>query len=232
MTSNPCARVKPPKKNKKEAVYLEKEDVEKLLIDLEHEELVYIALIQLYLFTGMRRGEALGLTWRDINFEKNLIDINKERIYVHNQGVIVDTPKNETSVRVIKVPTCVMELLKAWKEQQNKNRLIYGDMYFVSDWVFTNILGKPFHSDSISSWFRNFIDKNNLPKIHLHSLRHTNASLLIASGIDIKTVSKRLGHSNVQTTGVIYTHQLRMADETAADTLELLFDKKSSAANA
>jgi hypothetical protein len=71
-------------------------------------------------------------------------------------------------------------------------------------------------------------DRNGLPKVHIHSLRHTNASILIANGVDIKTVSKRLGHSNIQTTGNIYTHQIRSADELASETIDLVLGSKKT----
>lgn len=78
---------------------------------------------------------------------------------------------------------------------------------------------KPIYPGTISKWFSAFIKKNNLPPIHLHSLRHTNATLLIASGADLRTVSKRLGHSNMTTTSNIYTHAIKSADERAAKLL-------------
>ena len=227
--SNPCARVKPPRRHKAEAIYLEEEDIFRLLKCLDSVEFMYKVLINLYIFTGMRRGEALGLTWQDIRFDKNLIDINKELVYVHESGVQVDSPKNEYSKRVIKVPPSLMELLKKLQKEQEANRKLYGDKYEPSGFVFTNKLGQRLHPDTVSAWFGRFIKKNELPPIHLHSLRHTNASLLIAHGTDVKTVSKRLGHSNTQTTTIIYAHQIRTADEAAAEMLDLLINRRDEA---
>ena len=220
VSSNPCERVKPPKQNKTQAVYLDEEDLERLFTCLESAEPVYRTLITLYVSTGMRRGEALGLTWKDVNFEKSLIDINKAMVYVHNDGVKLDTPKNESSQRVIKVSPSVMVMLREWKHEQESYRSMYGDLWEETGFVFTNKLGKPFHPDSISSWFGRFIKENSLPPIHLHSLRHTNASLMIANGVDMETVSKRLGHADAQTTIKIYTHQIRTADAAAAEMLD------------
>ena len=220
VTSNPCERVKPPKQSHKRAAYLEEEDLGRLFACLESVDIVYRTLITLYVSTGMRRGEALGLTWKDVNFEKSLIDINKSMVYVHNDGVKIDTPKNETSKRVIKVSPSTMLLLREWKQTQEGYRQTYGDLYQDTGYVFTNKLGKPFHPDSISSWFGRFVRGNDLPPIHLHSLRHTNASLMIANGVDVETVSKRLGHADAQTTITIYTHQIRTADAAAAEMLD------------
>lgn len=224
--SNPCFKVKPPKVKRKEAVYLDQEEIIELLECLKTEEPVYQTLISLFIYTGMRRGEAVGLTWKDIDFEHSLIDINKERIYIPGKGVYEDDPKTEGSKRTIKVPMTLMNMLRDWKEEQQAIRIRFGDQYFVSDFVFTWIDGNPLHPDTVSKWFRDFIDKNGLPKVHIHSLRHTNASILIANGVDIKTVSKRLGHANIQTTGNIYTHQIRSADELASETIELVLGSK------
>lgn len=86
--------------------------------------------------------------------------------------------------------------------------------------MFTRDNGLPLHPDTISGWFHKFVMKNNLPDVTIHSLRHTNASLLIANGINLTTVSKRLGHANTATTTKIYAHAIRSADEIAADTLD------------
>ena len=120
-------------------------------------------------------------------------------------------------------------MLREWKEEQQAIRIRFGDQYFDSDYVFTWIDGNPLHPDTVSKWFRDFIDRNGLTKVHIHSLRHTNASILIANGVDIKTVSKRLGHANIQTTGNIYTHQIRSADEQASEVIDLVLRPKKAA---
>lgn len=224
--ANPCTRVKPPRRNRAEAVWLDDAEAMQLLDCLNSVDLVHRTLFTLYIFTGMRRGEALGLKWTDINFQKQLIDINKELIYVHKEGVKLDTPKNESSKRVIKVPRPVIDLLEEWKEAQALNKATYGDRYEDSGFVFTTQLGRYMHPDTVSSWFSRFVKAHELPNIHLHSLRHTNASIMIAKGVDLKTVSKRLGHADVQTTIMIYTHQIKTADEAASEILDEVFFRK------
>lgn len=95
--------------------------------------------------------------------------------------------------------------------------------------VFTTWDGRPIHPDTVSGWFHDFIKRHNLPEATVHSLRHTNATLMIANGTDIKTVSKRLGHATVTTTGNIYTHAIKTADERAAETLDDLFQPAKKA---
>ena len=175
----------------------------------------------------MRRGEAMGLKWECVNFETGTVDICRTRLYIRGEGVIEDEPKNETSKRVIRIPADALDVLRDWKTEQLRERMKCGSAWNQTGYVFTGWNGKPLHPDTPMAWFRDFLAQHDLPPIHLHSLRHTNASLLIANGIDIKTVSKRLGHSNVQTTGVVYAHQIKSADELAAEQFGDLLRKKA-----
>lgn len=217
---NPCTRVEPPKAEKKEADYLDEIQAAQLIECLQDEPLQYRTIILTLLYTGMRRGELCGLTWSDIDFKNGLIDINKTSLYLPEQGIFDDRTKTQSSNRVIKVSSEVIEILKQHKLEQAKTRFLLGDRWTESGKVFTQSEGKPIHPDTITGWFAQFIQRHNLPPIHLHSLRHTNATLLIAGGADLRTVSKRLGHSNMTTTGNIYTHAIQTADERAADLLQ------------
>ena len=183
-------------------------------------------MITLFIYSGMRRGELLGLKWSDIDFNSGHIQILRAILYTPDRGVYEDTPKNEKSKRSITVPASVLSLLKEHKLKQNKNRMQVGNRWVDSNYVFTSWDGKPFHPDTISSQFKKFIKRNNLPDVHLHSLRHTNASLLIASGTDLRTVSNRLGHAQLSTTGNIYAHAIKSADEMASNALENMLNKK------
>lgn len=217
---NPCRRVEAPKIEKKEAAYLDEVQAQELLNCLQSEPLQYRAIITLLLYSGMRRGELCGLEWSDIDFKNNIIDISRTSLYLSDRGVFDDETKTETSKRVIKIPSVAMDLLKEHRLQQTKELFKLGDKWIKSNKVFTQWNGKPIHPDTLTGWFAKFVKKNNLPPIHLHSLRHTNATLLIASGADLRTVSKRLGHSNMTTTSNIYTHAIQSADERAAELLE------------
>ena len=93
-------------------------------------------------------------------------------------------------------------------------------MQETSDRVFCDDYGKAISPDYISQWCYKFVRRNNLPLVHIHSLRHTNATLLIAGHVPLRTVSSRLGHAQLSTTGNIYTQAIKSADEAAADTLQ------------
>ena len=217
--SNPASRVEAPKAERKEARYLDEKQAAELLQCLQGEPLKYRTMITLLLYSGMRRGELCGLEWSDVNFADGLVDINKSSLYVTGKGRIDDKTKTFASKRVIKLPHPVLELLDQHRKSQLTERLAAGDRWVDSGKLFTQWNGKPIYPGTITSWFAEFLKQHDLPTISIHSLRHTNATLLIASGTDLRTVSKRLGHSNMTTTGNIYTHAIQTADERASDTL-------------
>jgi len=221
---NPAGRVKPPKVKKKQAGYYNEKQAGALLEALETEPLKYKVLVILALATGARRGEVMGLEWKDVNFETDTIEVRQVSQYLPEKGIFVKEPKNETSKRVISIPASVMDLLKTYRKEWLENRLLMGDLWQGSEMLFTSWDGKPMHPDTITSWFIKFLKRHNLPHIAFHALRHTSASLLIAEGVNLKSVSRRLGHSNISTTGDIYAHALRSVDQEAAAKLDNLFN--------
>lgn len=218
--SNPCERVDPPKVENKEAVYLDEEQTAQLLEALEGESLQHQVIVKLLLYTGMRRGELCGLEWDDIDFDSSTIRVQRSSLYMSGVGVFTDETKNESSQRVMKVSDEAIEMLRVFRTAQRKERLRLGDQWQDSGRIFTTWNGAPIRPDTITGWFHKFIAKSGLPPIHVHSLRHTNASLLIAAGTNLQTVAKRLGHANTTTTSKIYSHAIKSADEAAAETLQ------------
>lgn len=230
--SNPCSRVQPPKAEHKEARYLDDIEAMTILEKLELEPLKYRTLFTLLLYSGMRRGEICGLTWEDVNLDNGIIDINKSSLYLPGKGVFDDKTKNVSSTRSIKIPSCVLSLLVDWKREQTFDMFRQGSAWIgertEARKIFTQTNGKPIHPCSVTDWFEKFIIRYNLPSACVHSLRHTNATLMIASGVDLRTVSKRLGHAQMSTTANIYTHAIRTADELASETIENILRPTSS----
>ncbi len=263
--SNPAARVKPPKVKKNQAKCFDEDQMLILLDALDQlplDFLKYRVIVDLALGTGLRRGEIMGLEWKDINLDLCTLEVRQASQYLPGQGCFIKDPKNETSKRLISVPAATIALLKKWKAQQAAQRLKVGDLWHDKNekgeeecWVFITWDGHRMHPDTISKWFPEFVrkimihkacngfmqkedychhcDKKvtqkdiiRLPKLSFHSLRHTSATLLIAEGTDIREVSGRLGHSNTSTTGDIYAHFLKKADQAAAEKLDNLMTRR------
>ena len=218
--SNPCSRVVLPKNKRKEAVYLDEDQAAQLLQALEGESLQHQVIVKMLLYTGMRRGELCGLEWKDIDFERAVISVRRSSLYLSGKGVFEDETKNETSERCMKVSDDVIAMLRIWRAEQAKERLRLGDQWQDNDRLFTAWNGAPIRPDVITAWFHKFVTKNGLPPIHVHSLRHTNATLLIAAGTNLTTVAARLGHANTTTTSKIYAHAIKSADQAAAEALQ------------
>lgn len=232
IASNPCSRVSAPKAERKEARFLDEKQAQDILQALSQEALKYRALFTLLLYSGMRRGEICGLSWLDIDFQECIIDINKSSLYLSGKGVFDDKTKNASSMRSIKIPGFVIDLLQEWRKEQLQEMFALGSAWKGSfdgkGKVFTGNEGKPLHPCTVTNWFEKFLKRHNLPEISVHSLRHTNATLMIASGVDLRTVSKRLGHAQMSTTANIYTHAIRSADERASQTIENILNTKKA----
>lgn len=182
-------------------------------------------MFTLLIYCGMRRGELLGLEWKDINFDTNVLSINRTSQYTNEKGIYTDDVKTASSRRSMKLSDEVTELLKEYKVWQDEKRLAIGDKWTDTDRLFTQWNGLPMSLSTPYKWLQDFTKKNNLPKINIHSLRHTNATLLIRQGVNVRTVAGRLGHSVTSTTLNIYSHELQSADAAAADSLSNIFKK-------
>lgn len=192
-------------------------------------------LFHIALFGELRRGEIVALTWDDIDFDANSIKINKSSSHVDRQ-VITKDPKTSTSNRTIKLPAFVMQLIKDWKLEQNKYRISIGDQWNGTNHIFIQTDGRQMYPSTPTATFKKILiqynktiekEKDKLPMITLHGLRHTSATLLIAENIDVKTVSSRLGHAQTSTTMDIYAHALKQMDEKASNALEEAFNRNA-----
>ena len=220
---SPMKMVKPPKAARNVASFYNDEEVFTLiehLNRLDESQFKYKVLTMLALFTGMRRGELVGLEWRDIDFDKRTIEICRTSQYLPGKGVFTKEPKTELSNRTITIPVSIVELLKDYKLHQEKYSQRLANLWKPSDRLFTTWNGDPMNPDTVTDWFGKFIKTHNLPHVTFHGLRHTNVSLLIADGVDIRTIASRVGHANPTTTLNLYSHMLKKSDQMAADRLE------------
>jgi len=197
---NVCARVKAPSVKQKEAKYLDDVQVAKLFNYLEEAPFEYRVLIHLLLYTGLRRGELLGLKWADIDFDNSLLHVRRTLLYLPGRGLFEDDPKTVASNRVMKISEGMIATFRSYKAWQAEKQLIMGDKWQDNGYLFTRWNGEPMRPDTVSDWFRKFVKKTDLPPVSLHSLRHTSATLQLMNGIPIRTVSARLGHAKTSTT--------------------------------
>ncbi|MDK2961745.1 MAG: tyrosine-type recombinase/integrase [Eubacteriaceae bacterium] len=223
-------RVELPKTQRKEPVYMDDKEALELLELLEEEPIKYKLAVNLLIFSGLRRGEIVGLKWSDIDYDGQIISVRRALKYVPGKGIFEGDPKTFKSIRSIKLPDFIFELLKTYKVWQLEERIKVGDRWQDNDYIFTKWNGEPMNLDTIGGYLKKFTNKHNLKPVHMHSLRHTNATLLIANGVDLKTVSSRLGHADLSTTGNIYTHAINAADAKASDALENILIKNPSKA--
>lgn len=223
LLDNPCRRVQAPKITRKKGVALSSEETIYLFECLADAPEKYRTAITILIYTGLRKGELCGLKWNDVDLERGVLTINRGLEYLPSVGLYEEEPKTENGTRSIKLPSPALEVLKGHKKRQTEDRFALGDRWKNTGYIFTKWDGEPMHPDSLYQWFSSFVKKNDLPPITLHSLRHTNASLLIASGVNLATVSKRLGHADTAITARIYTHAIKEADAVAAEALENLF---------
>lgn len=158
-------------------------------------------------FTGMRVGELLALTWKDIDFNDNYIKINKTLARGKNRRLYVEQPKTKNSKRDIPVDDETMNILKKWRLEQRKWLLTLGiNTLSKNQLVFSNQKNEYLQLSKPRKWLEVIIKQNNLKRITIHGLRHTHASLLLEAGANIKDVQERLGHSSIQITMDLYIH--------------------------
>jgi len=170
----------------------------------------------LLLTRGLRRGELCGLRWSDVDLDGGVVRINRTRVVVDGKAAD-STPKTTAGRRTVPLDPHLVALLRTHKARQAAEKLAAGPAYEDSGWLVADELGAPYYPDSISEWFEKAAKAAKLPRIRLHDLRHTAASLMLASGVPVKVVSEMLGHSSPTITLSIYAHVMPgMAEEAGA----------------
>ena len=219
---NAAAKATPPKAIKKDPNYFQPESISDILEALESEPLKWRLIVQLMIVTGCRRGEIMGLRWEKIDFDTGRVRIDRALLYTKSRGVYEGSTKT-ADIRTLTLPRETMELLRQHRVDQLRLRLANGDRWIDSGYVFTRDNGDRMNPDSITGWLKDFSTRHSLPHINPHAFRHTVASVLLANGTDIVTVSKQLGHASVTTTENFYSHIIEenkaKASECIADVL-------------
>ena len=219
ISENPCNFIKSPKSNVVSQTRVAQEPYSKeeikLLIDGLNGHRIEIPIL-LMLTVGLRFSEMAGLRWQDINFNKNTITVNQVLFYEKGK-ILFKEPKTEGSVRTVSVPVELMTKLKKLKVKHNQYKLEgileYDDIVCLNSKL-TPLLGYP-----LLHAFRKLTKSIGIRCIRLHDLRHTHATMLVLAGVDFKTISNRLGHTDIKITLNRYSHVLDEMDRKASENI-------------
>ena len=219
---NPMRAVSPPKKRQREAKFYTPEQLGVLLAKAVGTRLELPMFICAYL--GLPRGELCGLRWSDVDLEHKTITIENTRTQAGKKEIEKGT-KTASSTRTLYLPDTLCDMLKAAREHQQACRAEYKNAYDDNDYVVVMEDGRPFRPNYLSELFGKFLADNDLPKIVLHDLRHTFASLSNQAGIPAYNIGKALGHSTPATTQKIYTHLLDRTHTQAIEGVAAIADE-------
>jgi integrase len=227
---NPCHDIptgERPHREKRKVDFLTPDQSKKFLADLERDApLRWRCMMMLFINSGIRRGEACGLQWQDIDLDKRTLSIQRNvtvSSIKYAGGVNIGTPKTESAVRTLPLSAAVCDVLREWKADQTAG---FGVTLLPRAYVFSQDTDpyKPMYPSSPTAWLKRFLSSHDLPDMSPHDLRHTCGALLIASGASVKVVQDTLGHADPETTLSFYTgtttEMLRSAADNLADILK------------
>jgi len=173
-------------------------------------------LFHLVAYRGLRRGEAAGLAWEDVDLDAATLAVRRQRVQI-GWKVIEDDPKSEAGGRTVALDAGTVAALRACRRAQRAERLEWGSGWVDSGKVFTRENGEPLHPATITDRFHEIVGAADLPPVRLHDLRHGAASLMLAAGVDLKVVQETLGHSSIMLTSDTYTSVFPAVAAAAAD---------------
>ena len=224
LTDNPCSRVTLPKKEQSEKKIYTKEQTEKFLELLQGEPLKYRLFFTILTYSGLRKGEMLGVEYKDIDWQNRTIKISRTSLYTPQKGIYTDTTKTARSKRYVRLSQFLMTMLQEHKDEQDRERERLGELWEDNDRLFVKWNGKPMNPHTPYEWLDGFCKKNDLPFYGVHHYRHLFASLAISEGVDIVTVSGALGHTNPNVTLGVYSHIIQDVQDKITNALENALD--------
>jgi integrase len=223
VTKNVCRLKKAPKVAESEMVIVQDVPgfVGKLRSSNSGRRLFVPAMVAL--FTGMRLGEVLALRWGRVDLDGKVIQV-REALEPTKAGIRFKVPKSKAGRRDITLPDILVDALREFRKDQSEIRLKLGAGKIPDNaLLFANLEGEPLQPSNVSSDWGELAGHLGMPEVTFHGLRHTHASQLIASGVDIVTVSKRLGHAKPSVTLAIYAHMFKESDAKAAAAINAAF---------
>jgi integrase len=216
LVRNVAAVTRGPRQTRQEGRSMSIEEARVLLESLEGHRLA--AMYATMLGLGLRRGEALGLKWTDIDFAKRTVSVRRA-LKRENGTLVLGDVKTSGSRRVLTMPSPVSDGLRAHRARQASERLAAGESWRDSGLVFTTQIGSPLDPRNIYRDFVTVAQRAGIGRWHPHELRHSAASIMLAQGVPIEVVSNVLGHSSIRMTADVYGHIQQSQRDAAADAM-------------
>ncbi len=225
---NPVSKATPPAVEEQTPHYFQPETLVRVLEALESEDIRHRTMVHLLIVTGCRRGEIAGLKWEKIDFENKQIKIDRCLGYTPKTGIFEGQTKTKNT-RFVTIPDETVALLRKYRRWHLEQQIMNGDRWSNTGYVFTKDDGTPIMPGTVNGWLDRFSKRHGLPHINPHAFRHTAASILIAEGVDIVTVSKMLGHANTNVTTNVYSHEIEEAKRKATECIaEVMLRRKKA----
>lgn len=215
---NPAARATVPKQEYKQMDFLTPEQLQEVLAAADAEPPEMRVKLYLIATTGMRRGELLALTWDRIDLDRRRITVDRTLSCTKETGVIMGQTKTRKS-RIVDIPSALVPMLRKYRREWSAHKLAMGDLWANTEVLFPSDDGKLPRPTRLNHDLDLFTKRHGLPHLHPHTFRHSVASIMIASGVDVVTVSNVLGHSKPSMTTNVYAHMIDEAQHRAAATI-------------
>jgi integrase len=226
LTRNVAKHVQLPKQVKKEMDVLTQEECALFMNSLKGERLE--TMFSFALATGLRPEEYLGLQWKDIDFEKKTVSVQRAVIRLPKREWYFSEPKTKGSRRTLPLPESLVKELRTHRRKQNEERLKLGTAWQNHNLVFPSEVGTPITHSNVTQVFKRVLKNAKLrTSLRLYDLRHSHATLLLKAGVHAKIVSERLGHSTIALTLDVYSHVLPSMQAEAAAHLETMLYRQN-----
>lgn len=219
--SNPMRKVVLPKvkrEHKEFDQFYTKNELDDFLFWAKDYSFKAYAFFRLLAYSGIRKGEALALQWKDIDLAHNTITIERTESKGIDDRLMITTPKTPNAYRTIHVQHETLQVLTEWRKQQTSNLIRLGENVFNPEQlVFSNTNNQMLDPYTVDKWNRAICSKHHLRRIKVHGFRHTHASLCFEAGLSMEDVKNRLGHAKISTTMDVYTHVTKTKEQQSAD---------------
>lgn len=229
VSRNVCDLVDPPSIVSREPTPLTLEQAQAFLKSVREHRLE--VLLSVAVVTGMRRGELVALRWSNIDFERGTLLVLHTVDYIPKYGYVETEPKTKAGKRSIRLPSFLVGMLKEHRTGILERQLKVGQAWENRDLVFPDLHGGYFNPGYLDKLFKKLLCESGVPHMHLHDLRHSAATILLAMGVNIKVIQELLGHSDIAITLRVYGHLLPSMQAEAVEKWESVFNREDERAN-